>query len=62
MDYYSQFHQFYAQIFRTKVLHSAFLLLRFGFVIFWQKDIGIKSSSKMLMKLSPRGRKKRKQT
>jgi len=32
----------YAQILCTKVLCAAFLYLRFGFVIFWQKNIGAK--------------------
>jgi len=29
-----------------------FLLLQFGFVTFWQKDIGKKGAHKMLMKLT----------
>jgi hypothetical protein len=27
--------------------------LQFGFVIFWQKDLGIKAAHKMLAKLTP---------
>jgi len=41
------------QFFNTKVLHTAFLYLCFGFVIFWRKNIGAKVASKMLMKLKP---------
>ena len=42
---------FYAQLFCTKVLCAAFLHLRFGFVIFCQKNISAKAARKMLMKL-----------
>jgi len=35
-----------------KVLCAAFLLLQFGFVIFWQKNSGKKAACKMLMKLT----------
>jgi len=34
------------------VFCAAFLLLHFGFVVFWQKNIGAKSARKMLMKLT----------
>jgi len=34
--------------FHKKVLWAAFLLLQFGFVIFWQKNIGTKAARKML--------------
>jgi len=30
-------------------------LLRFGFVIFWHKNIGAKGTHKMLMKVTPEG-------
>jgi len=40
------------QIFGTKMLCAAFLLLRFGFEIFWRKNIGAKGALKMLMKLT----------
>ncbi len=43
---------FYKQIFCTKVFAAAFLYLQFGFVIFWQKNIGTKDASKMLVKLT----------
>jgi len=36
-----------------KVFFAAFLYLQFGFVIFWQKNIGSKAARKMLMKLTP---------
>jgi len=44
----------YAQILCTKVLCAAFLYLRFGFVIFWQKKYWLKTKGgcKMLMKLT----------
>jgi hypothetical protein len=29
------------------------MCLQFGFVIFWQKDIGAKAAHKMLVKLTP---------
>jgi len=40
--------QFFAQNYIT----VAFLYLQFGFVIFWQKNIGAKASRKMFMKLT----------
>jgi len=43
--------KFYKQIFFTKVLCAAFLVLQFGFVIFLQKNIGTKTARKMLVKL-----------
>ncbi len=36
----------------TKVLCAAFMCLKFGFVIFWQKDFGTKAAHKMLVKLT----------
>jgi len=39
--------------FCTKVLRTDFLCLHFGFVTFCRKNIGEKSASKMLMKLTP---------
>jgi hypothetical protein len=38
-----------------KVLYAAFLLLRFGFVIFWHKYIAVKATRKMLTKVTPEG-------
>jgi len=35
-----------------KVICAAFLLLQFGFVSFWWKNIGAKGAHKMLMKLT----------
>jgi len=35
-----------------EVLCAAFLKLKFGFVIFWQKNISAKAACKMLMKLT----------
>ena len=37
---------FYRQIFCTKVLCAAFMCLHFGFVCFWQKEIGAKAARK----------------
>jgi len=34
------------------VLSAAFLLLQFGFIIFWQKNIGKKAACKMLLTLT----------
>ncbi len=39
-------------LFDSKVLCAAFLQLQFGFIIFWQKNIGAKAACKMLMKLT----------
>jgi len=44
--------KFYVRLFCTKVFCAAFLLLQFGFVIFWCKNIGAKAVTKMLMKLT----------
>ncbi len=44
---------FYKQLFHTKVLCAPFMRLKFGFVIFWQKDFGAKAAHKMLVKLTP---------
>ena len=43
---------FYEQLFCTKVFFAAFLYLQFGFVIFWQKEIGAKDVHKILVKLT----------
>jgi len=40
----------YVRIFHTKVFCAAFLLLKFGFVFFWRKNIGAKAARKMSMK------------
>jgi len=45
----------YEQLFHTKVFCTAFLLLQFSFVIFWQKNISTKGACKMLAKLTPGG-------
>ena len=42
----------YEQVFCTKVFCAAFMCLQFGFVIFWQKEIGAKTAHKMLVKLT----------
>ncbi len=47
----------YEQHFRMKVFCAAFLCLEFGFVIFWQKDFGTKAAHKILVRLTPGGRK-----
>jgi hypothetical protein len=44
---------FYEHLFHTKVFCAAFMWLQFGFVIFWQKDLGAKAAHKMLVKLTP---------
>ncbi len=36
-----------------KVFCAAFMCVHFGFVIFWQKDLGAKAAHKMLAKLTP---------
>jgi len=43
---------FYEQLFCTKLLCAAFLYLQFGFIFFWQKNIGAKVARKMLVKLA----------
>jgi len=43
---------FYARVLCGSKL-SSFSLVTFGFVIFWCKNIGSKSTRKMLMKLTP---------
>jgi hypothetical protein len=42
----TQFHQHFIARICTKVLYAAFLLLQFGFLIFWQKNIGEKAACK----------------
>jgi hypothetical protein len=44
---------FYEQILSMKVFCAPFMCLQFGFVIFWQKDLGAKAANKMLVKLTP---------
>ncbi len=44
--------QFISSFFVQKCLAKLFLYLQFGFVIFWQKNIGAKAASKMLVKLT----------
>jgi nucleoside recognition membrane protein YjiH len=39
--------------FRVKAFCAAFMCLQFGFVMFWQKDLGTKAAHKMLVKLTP---------
>jgi len=51
-DHVSISSKFYEPIFCTKVLHTAFLKLHFGFVL--KQNIGTKGSCKMLMKLTTR--------
>ncbi len=43
---------FHELLFHMKVLCKAFLYLQFGFVIFWQKNIGAKAAHKMLVKFT----------
>ena len=44
---------FYDWLFHTKVFWAAFLYSQFGFVFFWQNNIGAKAAHKMLVKLTP---------
>jgi len=37
-------------LFQAKVFCAAFMCLQFGFVTFWQKEIGTKAVRKMLVK------------
>jgi hypothetical protein len=37
----------------TNALCAAFMCLKLGFVIFWQKNFGAKAAHKMLVKLTP---------
>jgi len=43
---------FMRNVFCTKVFCTAFLWLQFGFVIFWCKNIGVKTARKIFMKLT----------
>ena len=43
---------FYEQPSRAQVLCAAFMCLQFGFVFFWQKEVGAKAACKMLVKLT----------
>ena len=49
---------FYKQHLCMKVLPAAFMCLQLRFVIFCQKEIGAKSTYKMLVKLTNRGRRR----
>ena len=44
--------KFYEHLFCTSVFCTAFKCLQFGFVIFWQKEVGAKAARKMLVKLT----------
>jgi hypothetical protein len=44
--------KFYASLFGTKLFCKAFILLMFGHIIFWCKNIGAKAVRKMLMKFT----------
>ncbi len=46
---------FYAQLFRTYVLRTAFLYLHFRFVLHLHKTIGAKAARRLMMKLTPVG-------
>jgi hypothetical protein len=43
---------FYEQLFCAKDFCAAFMCLKFGFIIFWQKDFGAKAAHKILVKLT----------
>jgi hypothetical protein len=48
----------FTNILRAAFLHesffcAAFMCLLCGFIIFWQKDFGVKAAHKMLVKLTP---------
>ncbi len=45
---------FYEQLFHSKVYCATFMCLQFGFVIFWQINMGVKFAHKMLAKSTPR--------
>jgi hypothetical protein len=49
---------FYKQLFYMKAFCAIFMCSKFGFVIFWLKDIGAKAAHKMLVKLTPGRRQK----
>jgi len=44
--------KFYKQNFGTIEIFAPLLYLQFGFVIFWQKNIGSKTACKMLKRLA----------
>jgi hypothetical protein len=48
-----QFHQHFTRTFCDNILAPKITKLCFGFEIFWRQNIGEKSASKMLMKLTP---------
>jgi len=48
---------FHGQLFHMKDFCAAFMCLQFGLVIFWRKDLGAKTVQKMLLKLTPGGKK-----
>ncbi len=47
---------YFAYILRASFLQKVYMCLQFGFVIFWQKEIGAKAVSKMLVKLTLGGK------
>jgi hypothetical protein len=44
---------FYEQLSLYESFFTAFICLKFGFVISWQKNFGAKAAHKMLVKLTP---------
>jgi len=53
IDTWCQFYQDCMNSFCAKVFGTALRCLQFGFVIFWEKDVGAKAACKMLVKLTP---------
>jgi len=43
---------FDARLFRMKLLCAAFLILQFGILIFWRKNIGTKAACRILVKFT----------
>jgi hypothetical protein len=43
---------FYAQLLRTQISRTAFLCLRFRFVLYWRKTVSAKAAHRTLMKLT----------
>jgi hypothetical protein len=43
---------FFEHLYYTKVMQTALLYLKFGFILFWRKKIGGKAVPKMLVKLT----------
>jgi len=50
----SQFYQHIVHLFCMKVICSAFLHFKFGFILFWFKKIGTKTNLKIWVNLTPR--------